>query len=493
MATRNELADEWKIASTGKMMSYAFGYIYINFFLGYGLGPLYYFYQDEIFGPSGLAITTIVILMSLSNLIFLLWNMVNDPLLGFLTDKPRSWSRKWGVRAPWIFICSAPIALLYILLWTPPMVDVKSEYMVIFFYYIIMTCLFDTFFSIFNDQVYGGFTNQFPSEFERRRAFAIATLFMGIVLTAMAMVQASIIVTGNPQTYVTAAIVITLIMVILNIVLLLGVGESDTMKEMLIKGGQSEGNFFSITKVSLGRRNFVVSLIGYTISISANLLWNMSFIYRFEKVWGLPYAAASLALLVGVVGFLFAIPFWSNYAKKHGFKKTYYTCFILHGIFFLPFLFVGVFSGGSFLPIRGILFPTRLLEIMIFSFLMGIMYSGEVIMLMPVASDTCDDVAVALNRRADGTLQGIRTFFFRFGYLIVLSVIVPFGFLISGYDPVAFEQSPTAKAGILIMFILIPALMYIAMGLFFRKFYTLDGDKKTDLIRQLKEQGLVRS
>ena len=219
----------------------------------------------------------------------------------------------------------------------------------------------------------------------------------------------------------------------------------------------------------------------------------MSTIYRFEKVWGLPYAAASLALLIGVIGFTFAIPFWSNYAKKHGFKKTYYTCFILHGIFFLPFLFVGVFSGGSFLPIRGILFPTRLLEIMIFSFLMGIMYSGEVIMLMPVASDTCDDVAVALNRRADGTLQGIRTFFFRFGYLIVLSVIVPFGFLISGYDPVAFEQSPTAKAGILIMFILIPALMYIAMGLFFRKFYTLDGDKKTDLIRQLKEQGLVRS
>ncbi|MFX1393448.1 MAG: MFS transporter [Promethearchaeota archaeon] len=493
MATRKELADEWKIASTGKMFSYAFGYIYINFFLGYGLGPLYYFYQDEIFGPSGLPILTIVTLMSLSNLIFLIWNMVNDPLLGYLTDKPRSWSRKWGVRAPWIFICSAPIALLYIFLWTPPVVDVKSEYMVIFFYYIIMTCLFDTFFSIFNDQVYGGFTNQFPSEFERRRAFAIATLFMGIVLTAMAMIQASIIVTGNPETYVQAAIVITLIMVVLNIILLLGVRESDTMKDMLIKGAQTEGNFFSITKKSLGRRNFVISLIGYTISISANLLWNMSFIYRFEKVWGLPYAAASLALLIGVIGFTFAIPFWSNYAKKHGFKKTYYTCFILHGLFFLPFLLVTAVSSNTFLPIRGILFPMRLFLICIFSFTLGIMYSGEVIMLMPVASDTCDDVAVTLNRRADGTLQGIRTFFFRFGYLIVLSVIVPFGFLITGYDPVAYEQSETAKTGILVMFIIVPAVMYIIMGLLFRKIYTLDGPVKTDLIRQLKEKGLVRT
>ncbi|MFX1393449.1 MAG: MFS transporter [Promethearchaeota archaeon] len=493
MATREQIADDWKIASTGKMISYAFGYIYINFFLGYGLAPLYYFYQDEIFGPSGLPFATIVILMSLSNLIFLIWNMVNDPLLGFLTDKPRSWSRKWGVRAPWIVICSAPILIFYILLWTPPAVNIKSDYMVIFYYYIIMTCLFDTFFSIFNDQVYGGFTNQFPSEFERRRAFAIATLFMGIILTAMGITLASIIVTGDPQSFVRAAIVLTFILIILNIILLLGIRESDSMKEMLIKGGETRGSFFSVMKTSLGRRNFVISLIGYTISISANLLWAMSVIYRFEKVWGLPYATVILPLITGLVGFIVAIPFWSNYAKKHGFKKTYYRCFILHGIFFLPYLFVGVFSGGSFLPIRGILFPTRLLEICIFEFLIGIMYSGEVIMLMPVASDTCDDVAVTLGKRQDGLLQGIRTFFFRFGYLIVLSIIVPFGFLLSGYDPLAFEQTQTAKTGILIIFILIPALMYIIMGLLFRKIYTLDGAVKAELVRQLKEKGLVRT
>ncbi|MFX1238789.1 MAG: MFS transporter [Promethearchaeota archaeon] len=493
MATREQLADEWKIASTGKMISYAFGYIYINFFLSIGLAPLYYFYQDEIFGPSGLAMTTIVILMSLSNLLFLIWNMVNDPLLGFLTDKPRSWSRKWGVRAPWIVICSAPILILYIFLWTPPMVDVKSEYMVIFYYYVIMTCLFDTFFSIFNDQVYGGFTNQFPSEFERRRAFAIATLFMGIILTSIGIIQASIIITGDPQSFVRVAIVITFVLIIFNIILLLGIRESDSMKEMLIKGGETRGSFFSVMKTSLGRRNFVISLIGYTISISAMLLWTMSTIYRFEKVWGLPLAAVILPLLVGLVGFIVAIPFWSNYAKKHGFKKTYYRCFILHGLSFLPFLFVGVFTAGTFLPIRGILFPTILFEICIFSFISNVMYSGEVIMLMPVASDTCDEVAVTMGKRADGTLQGIRTFFFRFGYLIVLSVIVPFGFLLSGYDPVAYEQTETAKAGILIIFIVFPALMYIVMGLLFRKIYTLDGEVKYALIRKLKEKGLVRT
>jgi GPH family glycoside/pentoside/hexuronide:cation symporter len=166
MAIQEDLS-EWEIASTGKMISYAFGYIIINFLLGTGFSLVIYFYEVEV----GIA----VVLLSLAYVIFAIWNMVNDPILGFLTDRPFKWTKKWGLRAPWVVFSAFPILIFYFLIWTPP--ESVSD-MFIFLYFIIITCVFDTFFSIYNDHVYGGFTNQFPSEYERRRAFAISTILI---------------------------------------------------------------------------------------------------------------------------------------------------------------------------------------------------------------------------------------------------------------------------------------------------------------------------
>ena len=98
MAIEEDLS-QWEIASTGKMVSYAFGYIIINWLLSYGLQNLFYFYQVEVGMP--------VIWVGVASIIFALWNMVNDPLLGYLTDKPLKWTKKWQgksllIRQKWI-------------------------------------------------------------------------------------------------------------------------------------------------------------------------------------------------------------------------------------------------------------------------------------------------------------------------------------------------------------------------------------------------------
>jgi GPH family glycoside/pentoside/hexuronide:cation symporter len=164
MAIDEDLS-QWEIASTGKMVAYGFGYVIINYFLGYGLANLFYFYEVEI----GLD----VLYLTIAFIIFALWNMVNDPLLGYLTDRPRGWTKKYGLRAPWVVITAVPILLFFYFIWLPP---IGWGAFMIFLWFIIITCLFDTFFSIYNDHVYGGFTNQFPSEYER--------LFTMIMFTA---------------------------------------------------------------------------------------------------------------------------------------------------------------------------------------------------------------------------------------------------------------------------------------------------------------------
>ena len=466
MATKEELADEWNIAPTSKMLSYGFGYVVVNYFLYYGLAPLFYFYEVEI----GLN----VILIGIAFVIFAIWNMINDPLLGYLTERPRKWSRKFGVRAPWIVISTGPMLFLYLFIWMPiPF----GGAMVIFLYFIIVTCMFDLFFSIYNDHVYGGFTNQFPTEYERRRAFAIATLIVGVTLTFLSILGSLIIEYGRPETFFFLSVVVVAILIVFNLILFLGLRESEGMKDMLINGYENaeDKSFFQVMKVSLKRKNFVISVMGYTVQITAMGLWSAGALYYYKDVLGLDYSASILPSIIMLATFLGFIPFWSNFARKHGFKKTYCICFFFHGLSFVPFLFI-----------------TTIEMVWIFSFFQGIFYGGEISMLMPVASDTCDDISIHLGRRQDGTLQGIRTFFFRIA-IIVVGVVFTVVSITTGYNTTPnATQSPLAIWGIRVKTALIPAILYMVVALIFYKFYDLEGEKKAEIMRKVKEMGLTR-
>jgi GPH family glycoside/pentoside/hexuronide:cation symporter len=466
MAVEEDLS-EWEIASNFKMVAYGFGFLTVNALLM--LGGVFYFYEVEV----GLPVIYVMIAMVL----FAIWNMVNDPILGYLTDRPLKWTRKYGLRAPWVKISAYPLLIFFFLIYIPPL---GEGAIILFSWFLITSCIFDTFLSIYNEHVYAGYTNQFPSGYERRRAFAIATLLMGAISTSLGIIRLFIIEWGRPETFALSALVTVIILGVLNIFLFIGVRESEEMKKMFISTYEAkdaeEKKFFSVMKTSLKTKNFRVSLLGYTISVTAMQgLWNASGSYMLKDVYGVEPSAAILPTIVGVATFLGSIPFWYNYSRKHGFKKTYYTCFILHGIAFLPFLIT-----------QNIIHHT------IGIFFLMFIYSGEVVTLMPVASDTFDDVSAKLGMRVDAMLQGIRNFFFRVAFIVV-AIVFTVIHLYTAYNPdPAATQTPEAIWGIRVHAALIPAIMYIIMGLIFKKYYTLEGAEKVALVRLLKEKGIYR-
>ena len=97
---------------------------------------------------------------------------------------------------------------------------------------------------------------------------------------------------------------------------------------------------FQVASTALKTKNFAVSLAGYTISTTATQLASASGIYMFKDVYGLDFAYSMLPSLAGAITFILAIPFWYSYVRKHGFKKTYWITFIIHGLSYLPFLFI---------------------------------------------------------------------------------------------------------------------------------------------------------
>ena len=88
----SEDLSEWEIAPTSKMISYGFGYLIINYLLGAYTRIVFYYYEVEVGLP--------VLYVGLAFVIYAVWNMFNDPLLGYFTDRPRKWTKRWGMRAP---------------------------------------------------------------------------------------------------------------------------------------------------------------------------------------------------------------------------------------------------------------------------------------------------------------------------------------------------------------------------------------------------------
>ncbi|MFX1443606.1 MAG: hypothetical protein ACFFHV_09355, partial [Promethearchaeota archaeon] len=120
----------------------------------------------------------------------------------------------------------------------------------------------------------------------------------------------------------------------------------------------------------------------------------------------------------------------------------------------------------------------------------NIFYIGEVTMLMPVASDTYDEVSSKMEKRCDATLVGFRTFFFRIAFLVI-AVVIASVHIITAYNPNPHAlQSTTSQMGVRVHTALIPGIMMIIMGLIFGKFYTLEGAEKMALVKKLKDLGI---
>ena len=61
---------------------------------------VFFFYEQVIGMPSELALLAFVL--------YSVWNAFNDPLIGYLTDRPFKFTKKWGRRFPWIIISFIP-------------------------------------------------------------------------------------------------------------------------------------------------------------------------------------------------------------------------------------------------------------------------------------------------------------------------------------------------------------------------------------------------
>ncbi|MHA1376081.1 MAG: MFS transporter [Promethearchaeota archaeon] len=120
---------------------------------------LTYYYQSYI----GLDITLFLI----AQIIFMVYNMVNDPFLGYLSDKSTRFTAKWGKRFPLIMMGAIPWVIIPIFLYTAPSLLLVGQ-LGVFLWFLIVQSINDTAFSLMDVNRVGLFPDKFRHDKDRK-------------------------------------------------------------------------------------------------------------------------------------------------------------------------------------------------------------------------------------------------------------------------------------------------------------------------------------
>lgn len=128
------------------------------------------FYQDYL----GLAASWI----ATASLIYAIWNALNDPLFGYLTDSTRS---RWGRRIPYMRFTAPFLALTFVLVWfAPPQAGQEA----LFWWMLVSMLLYDTCYTIIGLAYSALLPEVTESDAERNGLQISASLFglLGMIL-----------------------------------------------------------------------------------------------------------------------------------------------------------------------------------------------------------------------------------------------------------------------------------------------------------------------
>ena len=448
------------------MLSFSIADLHLAFF-SFALGQyLLLFYETEV----GLGI----LYVTLGYIVYALWNAVNDPLIGFLTDKPRNYWQKWGKRFPLIIMGSIPFLFSLAFVFSPPSWDPGTQPWFYFIWFILSTCFFDTFFSILQTSHLAQYPELFRLDTDRRKSGGImmAMALIGTLLGAL--IPGLFITFYVRESYSQMGWILGIIGFIFFLGLIPGHRESESMRSRYFKDQKEEQeSFISVIRIMFKHKNFGVFLLIFFLDsiIGASLTASISYIVKYDlQKEALIGSIVLLAFFVGALGSMY---FWLIYAQRLKNNRK--------------MLIIGVFLNTIFL--FPLIFAWDLLSLLVGCFILGIGGGALRIGRNPVMADVVDEAVIKSGKRIEGALMGVYTFFNRLA-LIAQGLIFAIVHVITGFDPSATTQTPLALFGIRIHTAFIPMVLCLLGLIVFIKVYDLTPEKTARIKVELQKEGL---
>jgi len=393
----------------------------------------------------------------------LTWDIINDPLVGYLSDKTKS---RWGRRRPYMFFSAIPLALTFWLLFSLPQgLKGFAAFIAAFGAYI----LFDTFHTMVQ-MTYYAMSAELSSNYDERTSIAsVRSIFstLGYILGAAAttivvgVLRDSAGFTEKSAWSFTALIfgVISMLVVLVTSLTVRTEGEDRTPPVSIpVLAG---------LKHCLKNKPFrLFILFSAVISIGFALVTSLLSYYLIYYLDMANELGIVMLVLLGTV-VLFIFPS-KKVADKLGKAKTY-----AYGLLLAALCFIAMF----FLP-KG---PTPLIYVI--AFLAGAGLSGQYLFPGSMLPDVIEIDEMETGQRREGVYFGIWAMTGKITGALSIA-LAGWALAWSGYVE-GIAQTDATLFGIRMFFSILPALLLIAaLPMLFR--YPITRESHESIVNQLK-------
>jgi len=417
-------------------------------------GAIVKYYTDKIFLQP--------LYIGIAFLIFAIWNALNDPIFGHLSDRTRT---TIGRRIPYLRVISFIFGISFILLWFPP-IGTQFD---IFIYLLITIFFFDTCFTIYGLCLIALMPELSLDPNERTKLSLYMTVF-GMVAVIITFLIPFMFLTGMGGKgefqfiCIINGIVSTALLILAAFTLKERVGFYDKEKSF---------GLIEDVKYCLKNRPFIFFVLynfGLTL-IFSNIITII--LYYTQYVLNLTGDAIFIPLLIVIGGFFITYFITPKLDQKFGIRKS--------------LLITGVIGTFGFLLI---LIPNIVVGIIAFSIIAASL-AVYAILGNPMIADICDDDEIKTGTRREGSFFGINALVTK--PAISLGVfIITFMLNYSEYFPqlteyLGFPQSFGVKIAIQLTMGLIFAGVFV-LSLISLYFYPIHSEYYSKLKEEIKKR-----
>jgi GPH family glycoside/pentoside/hexuronide:cation symporter len=376
------------------------------------------------------------------------WDWINDPLIGYISDRTRS---RWGRRRPYLLFGALPFALAFVLMWWRPPFTAS---LALAAYYGLAYLLFDTAATLVYMPYYA-LTPELSSDYDERTSITSYRMFYSILASLIAFTVPLLLI-GSFRPENASRVFYT--------GLLFGVVSA--LPLFLVFIGTRERKEYSAlppprvrnaVKSVIGNRPFLLAMGIYVFTwftvdlMQAVLLYFLKYCVRRE-------AQSDLILGTIFVAAIAALPLW-NWLARHWNKRTTYIA----GISFWIAVQLVIITLGPSSPLA---------LLMVLSVLAGIGVGAAHVLPWSILPDAIEWDEWRTGERHEGTYYSVVTL----AQKVASSLSVPLLLLVlqlAGYAPNLPVQTASTLLGIRLATGPIPAVM-LGAGILCAAFYPLD-------------------
>jgi GPH family glycoside/pentoside/hexuronide:cation symporter len=409
-----------------------------------------------------------VILITIAFMIWSVWNSINDPLLGSISDKTHT---KWGRRYPYIMTSIVPLAIVMFLLFTPPLSLGVKDQMSNFIYFLIIIIIFEFFYTMFDVNLIALFPELFITQEERTSANAVRmTVYLVTLIITFALPTFFIPDFSNPK-YLTQYQIFGIF--IAGIIIVAGVfflKFSPREKAEFRDEYKNIHSFKETFKICVKNKTFMGYLpaemgMWYVIGVITTII-----VLYGKFVLGIGEGETIYIALMLAIGFISTAIFmnilWKPVVRKIGPRKSWMISVFIWILVISPFMFIqDKFQG------------------IIVLFFFGIGLSGPIYIIDLILSDIIDEDEVNTGTRREAGYYGVKAFFYKFSTVFVFLTI---GLVFTNIGWTVYEPERVTSEvifGLRALMFIFPAIALIISLLVMYK-YPLHGEK----LAQVKEK-----